>query len=59
LDTFDEKYFGAARLLPQALRSAALALPPPEQRLAEELRLRAGFPVSAVLPGVESGLEGP
>jgi stage III sporulation protein AA len=59
LDTFDEKYFGAARLLPQALRSAALALPPPEQRLAEELRLRAGFPVSAVLPGGERGLGGP
>jgi stage III sporulation protein AA len=59
LNAFDEKYFGAARLLPQALRSAALSLPPQEQRLAEELRLRAGFPASAVLPGGERPLGGP
>jgi stage III sporulation protein AA len=59
LNAYDEKYFGAARLLPRVLREAALALPQQAQREAEELRLRVGHPVSALLPEGERELGGP
>ncbi|MDR0446649.1 MAG: stage III sporulation protein AB [Oscillospiraceae bacterium] len=55
---YDAKYYGAARLLPPHRRADALALPPAEQCVAEELRLRVGFPVCAVLPDGERALGG-
>ena len=49
----------AAGALPQRLRRLALTLPPGERAWAEELRLRAGRPLSAVFPGGERSLGGP
>ena len=40
----------AAGALPQRLRRLALTLPPGERAWAEELRLRAGQPLSVVFP---------
>ena len=48
----------AAAVLPLRLRQRALALPLEEQGLVEELRLRAGRPLSAVLPEGERPLGG-
>lgn len=48
----------AAAVLPMELRGHALALPAAEQGSAEELRLRAGYPLSAVFPGGERPLGG-
>ena len=48
----------AAAVLPLRLRQRALALPLEEQGLVEELRLRAGRPLSAVLPEGERSLGG-
>ena len=46
------RYEAAAALLPEELRRAALTLPPPLRCRAEELRLRAGRPMT-VLTGEE------
>ena len=42
------RYEAAAALLPEELRRAALTLPPPLRFRAEELRLRAGRPMTAL-----------
>ncbi len=42
------RYEAAAALLPEELRRAALTLPPPLRCRAEELRLRAGRPMTAL-----------
>ena len=44
----DMRYEAAAALLPEELRRAALTLPPPLRCRAEELRLRAGRPMTAL-----------
>ena len=49
----------AVSVLPPLLRGRALALSPEEQGQAEELRLRRGHPMSAVLPRGERPLGGP
>ena len=46
-------YRQAAEALPARLRREALALPPEEQSRAEELRLRAGRPMTALIEGRE------
>ena len=48
----------AAGALPLRLRRAALALPEREQGRAEELRLRAGRPMTVLLSGEERPLDG-
>ena len=48
----------AATLLPFGLRQVALAIPKTEQAVAEELRLRAGRPLSVTFPDGESVLPG-
>ena len=50
------RYEEAARVLPGRLRSLALAQPPEVGRLAEEFRLRAGQPLTALLPEGERPL---
>ena len=45
-----EAYRQAAQVLPRRLRQEALGLPQEEQEQAEELRLRVGWPMTAVLP---------
>lgn len=42
-------YIQAASVLPLRLRREALALPEPRQQLAEEIRLRTGWPMTAVI----------
>ena len=54
----DKRYLQAASLLPPRLRRWAEGLPPAEQARAEELRLRAGRPMTAVLPSGEAPLSG-
>ena len=49
-------YEQAVRVLPPALRARALQLAGPERGLVEELRLRVGQPLSAVLPDGERRL---
>lgn len=51
-------YEQAARVLPPRLRSEALSLPLRERERAEELRLRSGWPMAAVLPEGERPLGG-
>ncbi len=46
-------------MLPQRLRREAFSLPPPDRARAEELRLRVGQAMSAVLPEGEVFLGGP
>lgn len=54
-----EAYRQAAQVLPRRLRQEALGLPQEEQERAEELRLRAGWPMTAVLPEGERPVGGP
>ena len=51
------RYEEAAAILPVRLRKAALALPAEERKTAEELRLRAGQPMTVLLPGGEKEFE--
>ena len=51
-----QRFEEAAAILPSRLRSAALALPEEEKAAAEELRLRAGRPLTVLLPGGERPL---
>ena len=52
-----ERYREAVAVLPVRLRKAALALPDEQQGRAEELHLRAGQPLSVLLPEGECPLE--
>lgn len=52
-------YEQAAQVLPLRLRREALSLPQAEQVRAEELRLRLGWPMTALLPEGERPLGGP
>lgn len=54
-----EAYRQAAQVLPRRLRQEALGLPQEEQEQAEELRLRVGWPMTAVLPEGERPVGGP
>lgn len=51
-----QAYRQAAQVLPLSLRGAALALSEDKQGRAEELRLRVGWPMTAVLPQGELSL---
>ena len=51
------RYEQAAAILPNRLRKAALALSEEEKAAAEEIRLRAGQPMTVLLPGGELPLE--
>lgn len=51
------RYEQAAAILPSRLRRPALALPDEEKAAAEEIRLRAGQPLSVLLPTGELPLE--
>ena len=51
------RYGEAAQFLPSRLRQAAMALPQRQQAEAEEFRLRAGRPLSVLLPAGELPLE--
>ena len=51
------RYEEAAAILPVRLRKAALVLPAEERKTAEELRLRAGRPMTVLLPGGEKEFE--
>lgn len=50
------RYVEAASILPSRLRKAALTLPEREQAQAEEIRLRAGRPLTVLLPRGEAAL---
>ena len=52
------RYEDAAAILPSRLKRLALALPPQQKALAEEFRLRAGQPMTVLLPEGEVPLEG-
>ena len=51
------RYEQAAAILPSRLRKAALAVSDGEKAAAEELRLRAGRPLTVLLPGGEAALD--
>ncbi len=53
-----QRFWQACGLLPKALRTAALSLPPPEQALVEELRLRTGLPLTLTMPEGERTVAG-
>ena len=57
--TAAQAYEQAVRALPLRLREEALSLPAKDRARAEELRLRAGRPMTAVLPEGERPLGGP
>ena len=52
----ERRYEEAARVLPGRLRHLALAQPPEVRQLAEEFRLRAGRPLTVLLPEGERSL---
>lgn len=52
------RYEDAAMVLPVRLRKLALTLPERQKAEAEEFRLRAGRPMTVLLPGGELALEG-
>lgn len=51
------RYEDAAAILPNRLRKVAMALPEEQKAAAEEFRLRAGRPLTVLLPGGETPLE--
>lgn len=51
------RYEDAAAILPNRLRKLALALPEEQKAVAEEFRLRAGRPLTVLLPGGETPLD--
>ena len=51
------RYEDAASVLPLRLRKQALAVPSAQKALAEEFRLRAGWPMTILLPWGEESLE--
>lgn len=53
----NSRYEQAAAILPSRLRKLALALPDEEKAAAEEIRLRAGRPLTILLPAGERTLE--
>ena len=57
--TAADSFVPAVQALPQRLRQEALSLPAGDRARAEELRLRAGWPMTAVLPEGERPLGGP
>ena len=57
--TAADSFVQAVRALPARLREEALSLPERDRARAEELRLRAGWPMTAVLEGEERPLGGP
>ncbi len=57
--TAADSFVQAVQALPQRLRQEALSLPAGDRARAEELRLRAGWPMTAVLPEGERPLGGP
>ena len=57
--TAAESYIQAAGVLPLRLRGEALSLPEGDRARAEELRLRAGWPMTVLLEGRERPLGGP
>ena len=56
--TAANSFVQAVQALPQRLRQEALSLPAGDRARAEELRLRAGWPMTAVLPEGERPLGG-
>ena len=54
--TSEESYLQAVRALPPRLREEALSLPRHDRARAEELRLRAGWPMTVLLEGTERPL---
>ena len=56
--TSEESYIQAVRALPLRLREQALSLPQRDRARAEELRLRAGWPMTALVEGTERSLGG-
>ena len=57
--TAAESYIQAVQALPLRLRQEALSLPEGDKAKAEELRLRAGWPMTAVIGDRERPLSGP
>lgn len=57
--TAEDSYLQAAGALPLRLRQEALSLPAEDRARAEELRLRAGWPMTVLLDGTEQPLGGP
>lgn len=57
--TAEESYLQAVRVLPLRLRDRALSLPERDRARTEELRLRAGWPMTALAEGAERTLGGP
>lgn len=57
--TAADSFVQAVQALPQRLRQEALSLPAGDRARAEELRLRVGWPMTAVLPEGERPLGGP
>ncbi|WP_295581944.1 stage III sporulation protein AA [uncultured Oscillibacter sp.] len=51
------RYEDAAAILPARLKKLALALPEAQKAVAEEFRLRAGQPMTVLLPGGEEPLD--
>ena len=56
--TAADSFVQAVRALPLRLRREALALPEKDRARAEELRLRAGWPMTALIGGAERPLGG-
>jgi len=56
--TAADSFVQAVQALPQRLRQEALSLPAGDRARAEELRLRVGWPMTAVLPEGERPLGG-
>ena len=54
--TAEDSYFQAVQVLPPRLRKEARSLPRRERTLAEELRLRVGWPMTALVEGTERPL---